>query len=272
MDASTPSSPLTGLVAAVAAAEILADVTGGWDGALRVAALLPSVGSDALPPVDDNAHRALTASLQRAGVLLPSGRPDLARTGEFLTVCVTLAAQRPPRAAAPDCRPLVFSAPADVVNLDPQERLDGLVIDVIRHARHELLLGGPFWDNLGFDALSEVLIPAMKRGARVTFVVDRPSEASHRANLQRQLSHFATYGDLRALWYGGPSYGLMHAKFVVADHKRGYVGTANLTSWGFGTHIEVGVELLPGQCEQLHDFVERLEAAGLFVSDPNDPR
>jgi phosphatidylserine/phosphatidylglycerophosphate/cardiolipin synthase-like enzyme len=61
---------------------------------------------------------------------------------------------------------------------------------------------------------------------------------------------------------------MLHAKFVIADRRIGYLGTANLTSWGFQRHIEAGVELTPGQAERFVMFLEQLEAAGLFTETP----
>ncbi|RWA21864.1 hypothetical protein MELE44368_14310 [Mycolicibacterium elephantis DSM 44368] len=61
---------------------------------------------------------------------------------------------------------------------------------------------------------------------------------------------------------------MLHAKFVIADRRLGYLGTANLTSWGFQGHIEAGVQLTAGQAERFVIFLEHLEAAGVFVTTP----
>jgi hypothetical protein len=59
---------------------------------------------------------------------------------------------------------------------------------------------------------------------------------------------------------------MLHAKFVIGNRTRGYLGTANLTSWGLqGGHVEAGVELTPGQCERFVVFLEQLRASGMFV-------
>lgn len=60
---------------------------------------------------------------------------------------------------------------------------------------------------------------------------------------------------------------MLHAKFVVRDRKHGYLGTANLTSWGMRGHIEAGVELTPGQSERFVQFLEQIDAAGMFADD-----
>ena len=66
-------------------------------------------------------------------------------------------------------------------------------------------------------------------------------------------------------FFAGREPTMLHAKFVVRDNVQGYLGTANLTSWGMLRHIEAGVELSPGQCRRLLAFLKELEGANLFV-------
>jgi phosphatidylserine/phosphatidylglycerophosphate/cardiolipin synthase-like enzyme len=57
----------------------------------------------------------------------------------------------------------------------------------------------------------------------------------------------------------------MHAKFVVADGRRGYLGSANLTSFGLTQHVEVGVGLTAPQAQELLRLIDGLVAAGFFL-------
>jgi hypothetical protein len=61
---------------------------------------------------------------------------------------------------------------------------------------------------------------------------------------------------------------MLHAKFVIRDRRHGYLGTANLTSWGMQGHIEAGVELTVGQSERFVQFLAQLDAANLFGDVP----
>ncbi|WP_371865662.1 phospholipase D-like domain-containing protein [Nocardia ninae] len=70
-------------------------------------------------------------------------------------------------------------------------------------------------------------------------------------------------------WFRGRRPTMLHAKFVIADRQFGYLGTANLTSWGLQGHIEAGIELSSAQAERFVIFLEELEAAGLFTDVPH---
>jgi phosphatidylserine/phosphatidylglycerophosphate/cardiolipin synthase-like enzyme len=56
----------------------------------------------------------------------------------------------------------------------------------------------------------------------------------------------------------------MHAKFVVSDRTGGYFGTANLTSFGLGEHLELGLRLAETQARTLVNLLDALDAAGFF--------
>src|SRR6266511_4919268 len=62
---------------------------------------------------------------------------------------------------APD-EPLVFTVPPEAAKLiQPRQRLDLLVADVIRDSTTTLHIGGPFWNEEGFGLLRPVLEPAL---------------------------------------------------------------------------------------------------------------
>lgn len=272
----------SGLADLVAAARLLAAAAGGSEAALEVAARLVTGGVSVLGRVDDDAHRALRDELVRTGVLTPIGAAVAGRAGEFVAVCEILAAAPPPRPRATPEPRIVFSAPAGLVELSPAERLDGLVLDVIRCATTGLVIGGAFWNEAGFRLLDDVLRPAVAVRRVPTVLVMHPPAAPYRNDLVMWTDELVAAGPVQVRWYCGAELSMMHAKFVIANatpigstplgaavatsSTRGYLGTANLTSYGLGLHIEAGVELLAGQCVKLLAFLGRLEVAGLFSS------
>ncbi|MBV9660761.1 MAG: hypothetical protein JO337_06350 [Acidimicrobiales bacterium] len=256
-----------GLTRLVPAAQLLAAVAGTPERATALAARLVTSGPAALPGVDDDLHQALRLALAEAGVIGANGS-SAGRAAELVSVCEILATAPPPPPAPAKEPRMVFSAPTGVVDLAPHERLDGLVLDVIRCATVELVLGGAFWNEAGFDLLDEVLRPAIEvRRVRTTVIVHPPAPA-YSQQLRDWLSALGASGTVNVLWYAAAVRSMMHAKFVVADSRRGYLGTANLTSWGLGAHVEAGVELLPGQCRRLLDFLGSLRTSGLLVAEP----
>jgi hypothetical protein len=256
---------VSGLVALVGVAELLAELAGSREAATRIAAAIASTGTAALPRRDDDVAIAVRHELVAHGVITDAGVVRTSRAAELMIVCEILAAScTPAPTPTPDPR-LVLTAPDGAVPINDVERLDGLVLDVIRQARKTLHIGGAFWNEGGFELLNSVLVPALEvRNVATVLYVNEPSP-EHVAQLDSQLDTLRARGSVRIRWFAGTRPTMLHAKFVIRDRQHGYLGTANLTSWGMRNHIEAGVELTPGQSERFVTFLEQLEAAGLFA-------
>lgn len=259
---------MNGLAGLVPLAELLAEMTGSRPGATNLALRILQCGAAGLPAPHDDTHVATRYELVAAGVVTEAGVPVHGRAAELITVCELLAASTVPSPApSPDPR-LVLSAPPGTVPVLDNERLDGLVLDVIRQATTRLDIGGAFWNESGFEMLDEVLLPALRtRHIPTTIYVNSP-DAEHRAALVDRLESLRTAGPVTIRWFRGPRPTMLHAKFVIRDRRHGYLGTANLTSWGMQGHIEAGVELTVGQSERFVQFLAQLDAVNLFGDAP----
>lgn len=260
---------MTGLVGLVPLAELLADASGSRQGAVHLATEIFNRGMTALPRGTDNVVYASRRQLVAAGVVTDHGVPIVHRAAELVVVCEVLAASTLPTSAPPPEPRLVLSAPNGTAPITDAERLDGLVLDVIRRATETVHLGGAFWNDDGFQRLEEVLLPALTvRGVAAVIYANTPAEQRYRAALEDRLDRLVATGRVELRWFNGPRPTMLHAKFVIADRRIGYLGTANLTSWGLQGHIEAGVQLTAGQAERFVVFLQQLEAAGLFVPTP----
>lgn len=244
-------------------------LAGSAEEARDLAVRISTDGLDALGPFDDGLTLLLREELTRAGIVKADGTPNPARAAGLVVVC-DLLTQLPetPTTASPGGR-LVFSSPAELYTTPAEHRLDLLVADIIRMAESELHVGSGFWNDQGVDLILEVLQPAVSQRSVKTTLYAHPSarEQVERLRVESANLYKSQLFDIR--WYQGPDNSLMHAKFVVADRSRGYLGTANLTSLGFSHHIEVGVELTPDQASELVEFIETLGTSGLFAAKPN---
>lgn len=261
---------MTGLAGLVPLAELLAEIVGSRQGAVRLAAEIFHRGAAALPRDNDNVVYAARRQLVAAGVVTDSGVPVVHRAAEMVVVCEVLAASTVPSSAPPPEPRLVLSAPAGTAPIADVERLDGLVLDVIRQATDTLHIGGAFWNDQGFQLLEELLLPALEvRAVTAMIYANSPAEERFRGPLEERLGRLVATGKVVLRWFSGERPTMLHAKFVIADRRLGYLGTANLTSWGLQGHIEAGVELTAGQAERFVVFLEQLETAGLFVAVPS---
>lgn len=259
---------MTGLTGLVPLAELLAEIAGSRSAAVGLAAQVLSDGERALRQQQSDMASAAVSELHATSVVRADGQPEAARAAELVVVCEVLACAAQVEPLEPPEPRLVFSAPPGSVPIPAHERLDGLVLDVIRMATTELTIAGAFWNAAGFQMLHDVLLPAITtRGVRTAIYVNR-ADQQFLPTLQASLAELQTAGAVTVRWFAGPAPTMLHAKLVIRDRSHGYLGTANLTSWGMREHIEAGVELGPKQSHRMVAFLEDLDAAGLFADQP----
>ncbi len=249
-------------------AELLATIAGDRQRAVDAAMAIERGAIPYLLAARDDLHDAARHELVRTGVINAEGTPQLDRASELVAVCEVIAASTTTVPSAPPEAKIVFTAPEGSIDLEPSERLDGLVLDVIRRATSNLVIGGPYWNDAGFERLNDVLVPAIAHRRVATTIYLNPLEAPYQEALNRRILALREAGPVRVRWFVGPAPRILHAKFIIRDRADGYLGTANLTSWGMSSHIEAGVELQPGQCQRLLRFLDQLEQADLFADQP----
>jgi phosphatidylserine/phosphatidylglycerophosphate/cardiolipin synthase-like enzyme len=136
-------------------------------------------------------------------------------------------------------------------------------LELIDRARDRLRLAVPFIDPSGAEFLGGSLTTAGRRGVAVSVITsegngDRFSELATSWPAGRAT---LTVTEIRTELSSLGS----HAKVLVADGERGYVGSANLTAAGLGRHVEIGVEVGGPQVEELTRVLDALERAGRRV-------
>ena len=253
----------------VALAEALAVVAGGKRQAVDLSVKVLVEGRSAFAGPRDDRERHVIERARRAGVLNADGTPNVGAAAELVRVCDLFSRIAPPPAPRPAEVDLVFTAPPGVP-VEPVVRLDLLVADVIRMATTTLHIGGPFWNQAGFALLDPVVQPALEREVELDLWLHTSTE-EHLDVPRDWIRRLQRLGTVREHWYQSDGVSLMHAKFVVADEKRGYLGTANLTSLGMTAHVEIGTELTRRQSRQLLGFLELLDANDRFGPSPQQP-
>lgn len=255
-----------GMTALVPVAEQLALVAGSRVEALALANAVLARGVAAMPAARDDAMQAAHSMLQSLGCLTADGAPVQARVAELVIVCSVLAAATPETPPPPHEMQLVLAAPVGTAAIAARESLSNLVMSTIRGARRTLHFAGAFWNPVGFDQLNQWLLPAMQtRSVEVTYYMNLPDEARLGQMLDEQIRVSIQAGRTEVRWFAGVAPRMQHVKFAIADESTGYLGTANLTSWGLADgHVEAGVELTAHQASRLVAFFSDLENAGVF--------
>ncbi len=148
--------------------------------------------------------------------------------------------------------------------------LDQFVRDVISSATSSLLILAPYLSSSGLQALKGAIGVAAKNGAWIRLVAG-DLEADDERNLKalRQLTAGsdgrAIAARLRVLAASSELPVLIHAKSVIADNERGFLGSANISWHGMERNFEMGVSVSRRQAEAIDGLVSFLEASGKLI-------
>lgn len=165
----------------------------------------------------------------------------------------------------------------------------------IKDANNSITIVTPFFDESGFETLQDVLINALRRGVEVTIITRYLSD---RDSYNRYvLSRFAarvddsdaplsnlTFIDY-TVWDSDVPEGekkqdgenpafTLHAKVMLFDERVAYIGSANVTDYGFDRYLELGV-ILRGppvpDLSKLVTFLKESDAASKVDIAPQHP-
>ena len=116
-----------------------------------------------------------------------------------------------------------------------------VVFSLLDEARRELWVVTPYLDKRSVAFLRPPIISALQRGAAVKLLTSERN-AGFVELLVREIADPEGRLDI---WFADDSISDLgtHAKSVVADRRRAYLGSANLTSWGLAKHFEIGALL-----------------------------
>lgn len=120
----------------------------------------------------------------------------------------------------------------------------GVLLDIVDHARRHVWITAPFVERLGLEFLTGAIVAALGRGVSVALIT-RPGSlaAGHLSTLVERVEAEALRG-LRIFEVSTEASDLgSHAKVCLADDEVCYLGSANLTAYGLGRHLELGARL-----------------------------
>lgn len=231
---------------------------------------------------DERAPRVLWEALGYAGAIC--GQPPVLRAEPLSRLLVQLARGD---FSAPE--PSVTPAPGTEAKMEPRlvwtlpeaMRGEGLAntylqaaTELIGGARTQILMVSPYIEGRGMGLLFAELIDCLSRGVRVQLITHAAGElASINSRALEELRREASrVGGSLTVFSAGASAGsadrvrhpLLHAKLVCVDETRLLLGSANLTSYGLGHNLEVGVVLGTRAARQASTVAKRLRESGLI--------
>lgn len=149
--------------------------------------------------------------------------------------------------------------------------LDDFLRRLIISAETSITICAPYLSVSGLQLLTRPLIACGDKLVRVRMVTQCSGEngiANRRAlkALFSDLEGSPLFHRLRIL--STEEQDLVHAKLVIADGKKGYLGSANLSVRGLERNLEFGVALSVGQARALDQMVDHLESTFVLTEVP----
>lgn len=139
------------------------------------------------------------------------------------------------------------------------------LVELIASTDEELVILNPFFTEQAFRNVVAPVAGALERDVSVTLVtryLTYGSDDASRKFVEKLLSGRSDPSDGLTLYeYIDPdedSTATIHTKMILADRKRAYLGTANLTHRGLRDNLEVGVIFRDDTVSQLAGFVDDL--------------
>jgi len=224
-------------------------------------------------------HGRIESTEARAAILkvLPTpGFRDV--SGSFLDLCAALGGGVTPEAVAAT---LVTAASADAVyreqqNVEmvwtgpemsdaPSRSTEQAILEVLDSARDRLTLVS--YAVYRIPRISEALVAAASRGVRLRLIVETPNRIEGQGEYDC-LRALGTAVESVAVVYHWPQdkrtkdetsgkFGILHVKCAIADDKKLFLSSANLTDYAFTINMELGLLItggdLPRQVERTFD-------------------
>ncbi len=187
-------------------------------------------------------------------------RPELTGAGIALALRIGLAARD--YADAQRARP-VWTGPGTV----GEQRLTAAVLhELLAGARERILLVS--YAAYTLPEVAADLEAAVDRGCRVNVVFETTEDsAGAYAGPQRPFAHVAGINRWRWPAEQRDAAAVLHAKLLVVDGRRAFVGSANLTARALRHNLEVGLLVQDERvATQLEDHVRDLMACGVLIT------
>jgi len=135
---------------------------------------------------------------------------------------------------------------------------------LVRNAEAELLVVTPFFTRFGVESFVDHLAQATSRGVSVTILTRDATGDGNNAEyintIRETIAETGNDRNLQVCEYASQQ-GRLHAKALIADKERAYVGSANLTNYSLKEAIEIGLIVEGVAVSELSAFFETVRAS-----------
>lgn len=148
--------------------------------------------------------------------------------------------------------------------------LDQLIKEIITSAKSSLLIVAPYLSPAGMDILKGSIGSAAQKGVWIRLItqdLDNPKGFNIQAihSLLTGVEGEIIKNRLRILSPTKHHHILLHAKMIIADGMKGYLGSANVSLGALETNFELGVSLENIQAEALDRLMAYFESQSILI-------
>lgn len=170
-------------------------------------------------------------------------------------------------------RPKLFTSPPELIPQSMAADVDdirNLITELVRGVRESLTIMSPYTTAPALrdilkplslnDAVSEVIIKV--------YIANPLEDAKRQINTLKKMVPEAIFQNITFFYRADVSPeddSILHAKILIADGIKGYLGSANFTSQGLGKHFELGIEMSPKQAQLSEELLEHLVSKRVFL-------
>jgi len=160
----------------------------------------------------------------------------------------------------------------DETDFSVNSTIIGSLVDLLASASRSAVVLNPFYTQVGFELIQEALLAVPKRGGTLTLVtrdIYQGSEGNRKyvrqlvksLQLADQL-HQLKIHEFNRNYHDSATF---HAKAVIVDRERAYIGSANMTEGSLRNAIELGTVIRGESIPALAETVDKMLASDLFV-------
>jgi phosphatidylserine/phosphatidylglycerophosphate/cardiolipin synthase-like enzyme len=146
--------------------------------------------------------------------------------------------------------------------------LDAHLRDLMAGAQSRLVILMPYLSRRGVESVRSAIAASAQRGAAIKVVCDPTLDefvADAMVALMEGAEGALIRGRSRVLRPRCETVGFAHAKLVLADGARGYLGSANLSQRGLSVNFELGIALARQEAADFEALIEAMESRGDLV-------
>lgn len=160
----------------------------------------------------------------------------------------------------------------DETDFDIDSTIIGSLVDLLASASRSAVVLNPFYTQVGFDLLQEALLAVPKRGGTLTLVtrdicLGTGENRNYVRQLIKSLQSIDTDHQLNIYEFNSEQHdtATFHAKAIIVDRERAYLGSANMTEGSLRNAVELGAVLSGKSIPGLANTIDKMLKSDLFV-------